>query len=98
MKRLFSRFKQRAALPDSGSHHLFNTLLDVGEKRPHSSGSFSRRLEMSGVCCLRNHREVCVGEPPHELIRPYFLKSRSSSPRITSTGATTDGKRSCSGS
>ncbi len=55
MKRLFSTSGQREALPDSGSHHLFNILLDVGEKRPHSSGSFSRRLDMSGVSCLRNH-------------------------------------------
>ena len=34
MKRLFSMSGQREALPDSGSHHLFNTLLAVATFTP----------------------------------------------------------------
>ena len=31
-KRLFSMSGQREALPDSGSHHLFSTLLEAGHR------------------------------------------------------------------
>jgi len=38
-KRLFSTSKQREALPDSGSRHLFDTHLAVGESSQRAHGT-----------------------------------------------------------
>ena len=43
-KRPFSMSGQREALPDSGSHYLFNTLLGGFEKRLTEAKSATKRL------------------------------------------------------